>query len=60
MTNKEYKYLRSRQFIIDFLETIEQPLSEKEVQNILEGSKYLDELLRTQKEAIDAFLNETF
>jgi arsenate reductase-like glutaredoxin family protein len=60
MTSKEYNYLRSRQFIIDFLETIEQPLSEKEVQNILEGSKYLDELLRTQKEAIDAFLNETF
>lgn len=40
----------SRQFIVNFLETIEQPLNENEIKKILEGSKYLNEYLELQKE----------
>jgi hypothetical protein len=60
MTNKEYKYLISRKFIIDFLESIEQPLTENQIHDILEGSKYLDQLLQEQKIAIDEMLAEEF
>ncbi len=66
MTNKEYKYLTSRKFIIDFLESIEQPLTENQIENILEGSKYLDKLLReqelklNQQIAIEQMLAEEF
>jgi hypothetical protein len=44
------EYLMSRQFIVNFLETIEQPLQESEIKKILEGSKYLNEYLELQKE----------
>jgi hypothetical protein len=60
MTNKQYKYLTSRKFIIDFLESIEQPLTESQIKDILEGSKYLDQLLQEQKIAIDQMLAEEF
>jgi hypothetical protein len=60
MTNKQYKYLTSRKFIIDFLESIEQPLTENQIHDILEGSKYLDQLLQEQKIAIDQMLAEEF
>jgi hypothetical protein len=60
MTNKQYKYLTSRKFIIDFLESIEQPLTESQIENILEGSKYLDKLLQEQQIAINQMLEETF
>jgi hypothetical protein len=60
MTNKQYRYLTSRKFIIDFLESIEQPLTESQIENILEGSKYLDKLLQEQKIAIDQMLAEEF
>jgi hypothetical protein len=60
MTNKQYKYLTSRKFIIDFLESIEQPLTENQIHDIMEGSKYLDQLLQEQKIAIDEMLAEEF
>jgi hypothetical protein len=60
MTNKQYKYLTSRKFIIDFLESIEQPLTESQIENILEGSKYLEQLLQEQKIAIEQMLAEEF
>jgi hypothetical protein len=44
------EYIMSRKFIVDFLETIEQPLNENEIKKILEGSKYLNEYLELQKE----------
>ena len=62
MTIKQYEYLRSKAFIIKFLETIEQPLPDEEVKKILEASKYLNELLQQQeqREAINQMLSETF
>ena len=62
MTMKQYEYLRSKAFIIKFLETIEQPLPDEEVKKILEASKYLNELLQQQeqREAINQMLSETF
>jgi hypothetical protein len=60
MTNKQYRYLTSRKFIIDFLESIEQPLTESQIKDIMEGSKYLDKLLQEQKIAIDEMLAEEF
>ena len=60
MTNKQYRYLTSRKFIIDFLESIEQPLTESQIKDIMEGSKYLDQLLQEQKIAIDEMLAEEF
>jgi hypothetical protein len=66
MTNKQYRYLTSRKFIIDFLESIEQPLTENQIHDILEGSKYLDKLLQeqelklNQQIAIEQMLAEEF
>lgn len=50
ITNERVRNIQSREFIIEFLETIEQPLSEKQIQEILQGTKYLNELLENQKE----------
>jgi hypothetical protein len=46
--NKEY--IRSVDFIIEFLEFIEQPLTEKQIHEIKLGAHYLNELLEMQKE----------
>ena len=46
----DMEFVRSAQFIIEFLEFIEQPLPEKDIAEILEGKRYLDQLLQTQKE----------
>lgn len=60
------KYLISKKFIIDFLESIEQPLTENQINDIVEGSKYLDKLLQeqelklNQQIAINQMLEETF
>lgn len=50
ITNERVRNIQSREFIIEFLETIEQPLNEKQIQEILQGTKYLNELLENQKE----------
>lgn len=50
ITNERVRNITSREFIIEFLESIEQPLSEKQIQEILQGTKYLNELLENQKE----------
>ena len=66
MKTKDMKYLTSKKFIIDFLESIEQPLTASQIENILEGSKYLDKLLQeqelklNQQIAINEMLAETF
>lgn len=52
--------IKSRSFIIEFLEMIDQPLSDYEVNKILMAEKYLDELLKEQQEAITQMLNEEF
>jgi hypothetical protein len=44
------EYLGSVDFIIEFLEFIEQPLTEKEIHEIKLGAYYLNELLKIQKE----------
>jgi hypothetical protein len=49
MKAKDMRYITSKKFIIDFLESIEQPLTESQIENILEGSKYLDKLLQEQE-----------
>jgi hypothetical protein len=49
MKTKDMKYLTSKKFIIDFLESIEQPLNENQINDIMEGTKYLDKLLREQE-----------
>jgi hypothetical protein len=49
MKTKDMKYLTSKKFIIDFLESIEQPLTASQIENIMEGTKYLDKLLREQE-----------
>ena len=60
------KYLTSKKFIIDFLESIEQPLNENQINDIMEGTKYLDKLLReqelkiNQQIAINEMLAESF
>ncbi len=46
--NKEY--IRSVDFIIEFLEFIEQPLTETQIHEMKLGAYYLDELLKIQKE----------
>lgn len=46
--NKEY--IKSVDFIIEFLEFIEQPLTEKQIHEIKLGAFYLNELLEMQKE----------
>jgi hypothetical protein len=48
--------IRTKAFIIDFLESIEQPLTEKQKYDIIEGEK----LLKEQKEAIEQMLKEEF
>lgn len=66
MKTKDMKYLISKKFIIDFLESIEQPLTENQINDIVEGSKYLDKLLQeqelklNQQIAINQMLEETF
>jgi hypothetical protein len=66
MKTKDMKYLISKKFIIDFLESIEQPLTENQINDIVEGSKYLDKLLQeqelklNQQIAINEMLAETF
>jgi hypothetical protein len=66
MKTKDMKYLTSKKFIIDFLESIEQPLNENQINDIMEGTKYLDKLLReqelkiNQQIAINEMLAETF
>jgi hypothetical protein len=49
MKTKNKNYFQSKKFIIDFLESIEQPLTKSQIENILEGSKYLDKLLQEQE-----------
>ena len=66
MKTKDMKYLTSEKFIIDFLESIEQPLNENQINDIMEGTKYLDKLLReqelkiNQQIAINEMLAESF
>jgi hypothetical protein len=66
MKTKDMKYLTSKKFIIDFLESIEQPLNENQINDIMEGTKYLDKLLReqelkiNQQIAINEMLAESF
>lgn len=66
MKTKDMKYLISKKFIIDFLENIEQPLSDNQINDIMEGTKYLDKLLQeqelklNQQIAINQMLEETF
>jgi hypothetical protein len=49
MKAKDMRYITSKKFIIDFLESIEQPLNENQINDIMEGTKYLDKLLREQE-----------
>lgn len=49
MKTKNKNYFNSKKFIIDFLASIEQPLNEKQINDILAGSKYLDKLLKEQE-----------
>lgn len=66
MKTKDMKYLISKKFIIDFLESIEQPLNDNQINDIMEGTKYLDKLLQeqelklNQQIAINQMLEETF
>lgn len=52
--------IRTKAFIIDFLESIDQPLTEKQIHDIVEGEKLLTELLQQQNEAINKMLSEEF
>lgn len=66
MKTKDMRYLISKKFIIDFLESIEQPLNDNQINDIMEGTKYLDKLLQeqelklNQQIAINQMLEETF
>lgn len=50
ITNERVRKIKSREFIIEFLASIEQPLTEKQIKDILQGTQYLNELLKEQKE----------
>lgn len=49
MKTKNIKYFNSKKFIIDFLASIEQPLNDNQINDIMEGTKYLDKLLQEQE-----------
>lgn len=48
--NNDMKDIKSVEFVIEFLSSIEQPLSEKQIHEIKLGAYYLDQLLKLQKE----------
>jgi hypothetical protein len=48
--NNDIKDIKSVEFVIEFLSSIEQPLSEKQIHEIKLGAYYLDQLLKLQKE----------